>query len=100
MGSNSQTVHLNTPSTGMLQRSHPKSIFRKVEIGSEREKTVFPFDGTVPYIHQYSFTDHGYNNYKDTKGKVHVIILQVLVFGQNSLMVECVEPKYLEEPTP
>lgn len=97
MGSNSQTVNLNTPSTGMLQRSNPKSIFVTVEKGSVQEKNLFPNDGSTSVLYRHNYNTPGYDKYKETKGRVDVIILQVLIFGANSLMIECIEPKYLIE---
>jgi hypothetical protein len=97
LSSYSKTVQFNTPSTGILQRSNPKSIFVRFPKGSNMEDMVFPRDGTNPYIYQYEYGDNNRDNYKDTKGKIEVVVLQILIFGDNQYLVEVVEPKYLIE---
>lgn len=99
LGSNSQTVQLNTPSTGILQRSNPKSIFIRFQIGSKMEERVFPSDGTSPYIYKCEYSSNQYDNYKETQGKIEVIVLQILIFGENQYLVEVVEPRHLIEIT-
>ena len=97
LGSNSQTVQFNAPSTGILQRSNPKSIFVRFQKGSTMEDMVFPSDGTLPHIHKYEYSDNRRNKYKETNGKIEVVVLQILVFGENYYLVEVVEPKFLIE---
>lgn len=97
LGGNSQTVQFNAPCTGILQRSNPKSIFVRFQKNSPMEDMVFPNNGINPYIHKYEYSDNGYDIYSNTKGKIEVIVLQILIFGNNSYLVEVVEPKYLIE---
>lgn len=86
LGSNSQTVRFNQPSTGILQRSHPKSIFVRFQKNSEMEKEIFPYDGTKPFL-----------TIKSSYDKKYVVVLQVLIFGDNSYLVEVVEEEFLNE---
>lgn len=83
LGSNSQSITLNTPSSGMMQRSHPKSIFIRFQKGSVYEEYVFPNSGDRP---------------KMMNGKYHfydISVLQVMVFGQDQFLVEVVRDKDL-----
>lgn len=100
LGSNSQSVQFNTPSTGMMQRSHPKSIFIRFQKGSDFEKMVFPCDGKSPYIKKFDFGSEGYDEFKDTKGKIEVTVLQILVFGNDYFLCEVVENSNLKEEQP
>ena len=97
LGSNSQTVQLNAPSTGILQRSNPKSIFVRFQKGSKMEGMVFPSDGTNPHIHRYEYSDDRREKYRETNGRIEIVVLQILIFGENYYLVEVVEPKYLIE---
>ena len=97
LGSNSQTVQFNSPSSGILQRSHPKSIFLRFQINSNLEEMVFPSDGTTPYIHKHEYNSIGYTKYKESQGKIEVTVLQVLIFGNNYYLVEVVELQYLND---
>ena len=85
LGSNSQTVTFNSPSTGTLQRSHPKSTFIRFQIGSEVEKTIFPYNGRKPFL------------WDSNRDKFFVMVLQVLIFGDNYYLVEVVNEEYLNE---
>ena len=84
LGSNSQTVQFNSPSTGILQRSHPKSTFIRFQKGSELEKSIFPHNGQKPYL---------WINGE----KKHMVVLQILIFGDNYYLVEIVNEEYLTE---
>lgn len=87
LGHNSQTVTFNTPSHGMIQRSHPKSRFIRFQKGSDVEKMVFPLSGP-------SYIREGDNTW-DTKYNIEV--LQVMIFGDNYYLVEIVETDDLIE---
>lgn len=97
LGSNSQTVQFNTPSSGILQRSNPKSIFIRFQKGSNMEEMVFPSDGKNPHIHKFEFSHNSYDTYSKSNGKIEVTVLQILIFGQDQYLVEVIEPKYLIE---
>lgn len=83
LGSNSQTVSFNTPSTGMMQKSNPKSKFIRFQKGSKMEEWLFPKENIDPTIQ----VKNQYGVYNST-GKVTV--LQVLIFGDNQFLCEVV----------
>lgn len=95
LGNNSQTVQFNAPCTGILQKSNPKSIFVRFQKNSNLEGCVFPSNGQPPYIHEFRYDESGYGEYKSHK--IEVIVLQVLIFGDNQYLCEVIEPKYLTE---
>jgi hypothetical protein len=97
LGSNSQTVQFNAPSTGILQKSNPKSLFVRFQKGSKMEEMVFPSDGSNAHIHKYEYSDSMRDKYSDTNGKIEVVVLQVLIFGDNNYLVEVIEPRYLTD---
>lgn len=90
LGHNTQNVTLNSPSHGILQRSHPKSIFIRFQKGSSMEGMVFPTEG-IPYIHKSDTYPYP---------KREVTVLQVLVFGDDSYLCEVVEDQFLIEENP
>jgi hypothetical protein len=98
-GSNSQTVQFNAPSSGILQRSHPKSTFVRFQRSSEMEKMIFPSNGNEPYIHKFDWSDDRkiVEDYKNQDRKIIVTVLQILIFGNDYYLVEVVEPKFLFE---
>ena len=97
LGSNSQTVKFNAPSHGMMQRSHPRSVFVRFQKDSAMEKWVFPRNGDNPYIAELKYDDKLYDDYRDTRGRIEITVLQILIFGNDQYLVEVVEPKYLKE---
>lgn len=75
MNKNSTSVNFNAPCTGILQRSHPKSIFVKFQLGSTLSDRLFPKEGREPYL---------YDDMKDYGEKtIKVVVLQILVFGDS-----------------
>jgi len=88
MGSNTNNVTFNTPSTGMMQRSHPKSFFVRFQKGSTMEKKLFPTYGEASHI-----VDS--NNVR----KILVDVLQILIFGDDFYLVEIVRTEHLSETT-
>jgi hypothetical protein len=99
LGSNSQIVQFNALCTGILQRSNPKSIFVRFAKGSTMENCVFPSNGQKPYIHKFEYQQKGYDEYKDTDHKIEIVVLQIMLFGDNQYLVEVIETKYLIEAT-
>ena len=62
------------------------------------EKMVFPNNGDTPYMHDTKEHRTSYEVQKKYKeGKIEVIVLQILLFGDNEYLVEVVEPKFLSE---
>lgn len=72
-------VQLNTPASGIIQKSHPKSVMRYLQQGSELAKLFFNENP-----HRRVGTD-----YK----KVPIIILQVLLMSESYMLVEYVDEK-------
>ena len=89
MGSNTSTVTLNTPSHGMMQRSHPKSRFIRFNIGSKVEEWVFNRIEKNAYCHKEGDESH----YKPF-GKP-ITVLQVMVFGDIKYLCEIVNTEDL-----
>ena len=92
VGSNSQTVHFNTPSSGILQKSHPKSRFIRFQRNSDFEGRLFPLDQEhTPHI-----LDDRHKERWNIK-KVEVTVLQILIFGEDHYLCEIVENSFLVE---
>ena len=85
LGGTSQMVQFNAPCTGIIQRSHPKSLFIRFQKNSPMEKRIFPFNGTSPFI----------VNQKDEH--INIVILQMMVFGDEEFLVEVVREKDINE---
>jgi len=84
MGSNTSNVTLNTPSHGMMQRSHPKSRFIRFDIGSKVESWVFN-----------RIEKNAYCNKEKDEGDWRsfgkpITVLQVMVFGDIKYLCEIV----------
>lgn len=91
MGRNTSNVTLNTPSHGMIQRSHPKSFFIRFSSGSPLEGFIFNSKGDQPSLIK-----------KDKWGEKweasdRVDVLQVMVFGDVQYLCEAVNIKDLIE---
>lgn len=97
LGSNSQTVTFNQTSTGMMQRSNSNSIFIRFSKNSDMEKMLFPTNGRKSYIHQFNYSNEGYGKYSATNGKIEVVVLQILIFGDDQFLCEVLETKFLQE---
>lgn len=83
LGSTSQTVSFNTPSTGMMQKSNPKSKFVRFQKGSKMEEWLFPKDNIDPTIHIK-------NKYSVWEATGKITVLQVLIFGDDQFLCEVV----------
>lgn len=101
VGGNSSSVTFNQPCTGILQRSHPSSIFIRFAVGSNMEKWVFPHNGDKPHMCK---TQDGSGvsyktakKYEDKGNVIEIVVLQVLLFGDNQYLVEVIEPEFLKE---
>lgn len=91
IGGNTTTVSFNSPSTGIIQKSHPKSRFIRCEKGSPMEGWIF---GEKPHLQKK-------NEYGVWKNYADITILQVMVFGDNQLLIEIVHNEFLvDETTP
>lgn len=90
-GNNTQTVVFNNPCAGILQKSHPKSVFVRFAKTSEMEKWLFNEEGKTPTIKR---TDTKYD-YK--KNDIEVTVLQIMLFENTSYLCEIIENKFLIE---
>jgi len=104
LGSNTTNVQFNTPSTGMMQRSHPKSRFIRFQKGSDMETLIFPLSDIeesklrrkeTKYRESDSFNRHGSSYHIDID--TPVTILQILIFGADQYLCEVVKNSDLIE---
>lgn len=85
IGEITNKVSLNTPCTGIIQKSHPKSNFVRFHVHSDTAKWVF---SDYPRLEREKW----YSNKGDTP---KIVILQIMVFGDNELLMEYVYEKDL-----
>lgn len=91
-GNNTNTkceVHLNTPSTGFIQKSNPMSRFIRFQRGSKIEDLLFPEDpkNNPRLVHEDRYR---LNEYEE------VTVLQVCIFGNDYMLAEYVFNKDLK----
>lgn len=79
-------VKFNTTSTGHLQKSHPNSVFKRFDKNSESEKYIFNSKDRKPFLPKES-----YKSCYNENDKIYITILQILVFGNNSYLIEYIE---------
>jgi len=93
MGSHTSNVTFNQPSSGMMQRSHPKSFFVKFSGGSKMEDWIFNYQGESAALKKK--TKYSSDRNPDYENICEVEVLQVLVFGTIEYMVELVRKEDL-----
>lgn len=81
-GESTTKVNINTPCTGIIQRSHPKSYFARFHTKSLLAEWVF---SGYPRLQ------------KETYRADKIAVLQVMVFGDNEMLIEYVYEKDLQE---
>lgn len=81
IGGNSTSVTFNQPSTGIIQKSHPKSKIIRIHSKSKLADEVLNWKDD-PYIE---------HNYK----KKLITVLQVMCFGDGELLIEIVNNENL-----
>lgn len=93
---NNSEVSLNVPSTGMIQKSNPKSRFINVKKGSKEFDCLFPHSfEEQPRIevnkkrYEEDPTSYGFKSWNETTTK-EVTILQCMVYGNDEFFVEYV----------
>lgn len=91
MGSSTSNVTLNTPSHGMMQRSHPKSFFINFNMASPLASYIFNTQGK-----QSGLIDRPYKH-ADWKLHTEVEVMQIMVFGDNQFLCEVVRLTDLKE---
>lgn len=82
IGDLTNTVSLNTPCTGIIQKSHPRSNFKRFHVKSPMAEWVF---SDYPRLKE---------SYSDSK---EIVVLQIMVFGDNELLIEYVFKEDLEK---
>lgn len=75
IGEITSKVSLNTPSSGIIQRSHPRSKFVRFHSRSPRSP-----------MSEYAFSSRP----RLSKDGPEIVVLQIMVFGNDELLVEYV----------
>ena len=81
------SVNIKPACTGMLQKSHPNSFFKRFHKNSKMADWIFDEN---PYLQKIT-------EYKDYKKYMDVVVLQVMCFGDNEFLCELINKKLLEE---
>ena len=84
LGQVTNTVQLNAPCSGIMQRSNPSSKFIRFHKNSEVARWVF---SGYPRLVEFRSDP----NYKP------IIVLQIMVFGDNEMLVEYVYKEDMEK---
>lgn len=91
---NTTNINMNPACMGTLQKTHIKSKFRRFEIDSEISERVF---SEVPFIsyeeRRVGSEEWGFKE----RIKKEIIILQIMVFGDNQVLIEYVDKKDWED---
>jgi hypothetical protein len=90
IGDCTNKVSFNTPSTGIIQKSNPKSNF--ISFHSKSELAEYVFSEYPRLTKRTSTWDEGSQRFLDTP---KIVVLQIMVFGDNELLVEYVFEKDL-----
>lgn len=85
IGDVTNQVSFNAPSSGIIQRSHPRSNFVRFHARSKIADWVFS-DYPRLVEQEWKFSNVGYNKIYANK----IVVLQVMVFGDDELLVEYV----------
>lgn len=85
IGGNSTRVTFNTPSMGIIQKSHPKSRFIRCHKTSKMADWIFD---EQPHLQKK-------NSYGDYEKIADITVLQIMVFGTDELLVEIVHNDFL-----
>lgn len=81
------SVNIKPACTGMLQKSHPNSFFKRFHKTSEMASWLFD---EAPCLKRRK-----YNDYWETY--MEVVVLQVMCFGDNEFLCELIDKKVLNE---
>lgn len=84
IGGATASVSFNSPCTGIIQKSHPKSRFKKFHHTSSLAKEFFHTDGSFIEIKDKSQWQ------SDSCIKLPVTILQLMAFGDGEFICEFV----------
>ena len=80
------SVNIKPACTGMLQKSHPNSFFKRFHKNSKMADWIFDENPCLQKANGYI----NYEKYMD------VIVLQVMCFGDDEFLCELVDRKLLE----
>lgn len=81
-----QSVNIKPACCGLLQKSHPRSFFKRFHINSDMAEWVLSENPCLK--RKTDFRD--YETYMD------VVVLQIMSFGDNELLCELVDAKEFE----
>lgn len=81
------SVNIKPACTGMLQKSHPNSFFKRFHKNSKMADWIFDENPCLQKTTEY----------KDYKKYMDVVVLQVMCFGDNEFLCELIDKKLLEE---
>lgn len=87
IGDITNQVSFNTPCTGLIQKSHPRSNFVRFHARSSMSEWVF---SNYPRLEKEKW-------YSDKGDTPKIVVLQIMVFGDNELLVEYVYEKDLNK---
>jgi len=89
IGGNSTNVSFNTPSTGIIQKSHPKSKFTRFHSGSPMAKHMLDTDGNKLPVKR--------KGYSESYDYLPIVVLQLMIFSDGDLICEFILQSDLEE---
>ena len=75
------SISMPAPCVGTLQKTHPKSQFRRFHVNSPMANFVFSEN---PRLHK-------------NVDKTEIVVLQVMCFGDNEILMEFVDIQYWED---
>lgn len=91
---NNQSVVMNAPCVGTLQKTHLKSKFKRFHVHSPMARWVF---SDIPHLDETE-SNNREGKYDRASGKYmeispEIVVLQLMCFGDNELIIEYVERK-------
>ena len=81
------SVNIKPACTGILQKSHPNSFFKRFHKNSRMADWIFDENSCLQKVTKCKI----YEKYMD------VVVLQVMCFGDNEFLCELIDKKLLEE---
>ena len=79
-------VNIKPACTGMLQKSHPNSFFKRFHKNSKMADWIFDENPCLQKVDEY----RSYEKYMD------VVVLQVMCFGDNEFLCELIDKTLLD----
>ena len=81
------SVNIKPACTGILQKSHPNSFFKRFHKNSRMADWIFDENPCLQKVTECKI----YEKYMD------IVVLQVMCFGDNEFLCELIDKKLLEE---